>query len=56
MQPHEKSVKLPVDCLFTNTGSGKPLCLNKREQFTPYEREPSQAYYLTLVEIFQTSY
>jgi hypothetical protein len=35
MQFHEKSVKLFAICLFTNTGSGIPLCLNKRKQFTP---------------------
>jgi len=31
MQPHEKSVKLFVDCLLFNTGSGKPFPPNKHE-------------------------
>ena len=35
MQPYKKSVKLFVDCLFVNSGSGIPFLLNKHEQFTP---------------------
>jgi hypothetical protein len=36
MQPHEKSVKLFIDCLFPlSSGSGKPFHPNKHEQFTP---------------------
>jgi hypothetical protein len=52
MQPHEKSVNLLVDCLFTIVGSGKPFHPNKHEQFTP---EDVNLRKLILGEIYQTS-
>jgi len=52
MQPHKKSVKLFVDCLFLCSGSGKPLLPNKRKQFTPKDVNLCN---LFSVEIYQIS-
>ena len=42
MQPHEKSVKLFVDCLFICSGSGKPFLSNRQRTVHARRRELSQ--------------